>query len=90
MLPWINKQGLSQYVACFEQVVNGQFSILLPVDTVFTISNQDIGTHDSYSSIPDSTNFPIPYKDDFQSTFCNGAAFEKICVCETTSSLLEQ
>lgn len=47
---------------------DGLFQVVLPPDTVATITTLGGREHNSYGDIPDPTGFPIPYSDDFDST----------------------
>ena len=53
----------------YVQVKDGLFEVQLPPDTVATISTIKDRERASYGDVPDSSNFPIPYSDDFQSNF---------------------
>jgi galactosylceramidase len=46
---------------------DGTFTVFLPVDTVMTITTLTGQRKGSYSSIPPSAPFPVPYSDDFDS-----------------------
>ena len=46
---------------------DGVFSVSLPVDTVMTITTLTGQEKGSFSGIPPSAPFPIPYSDDFDS-----------------------
>jgi len=51
------------------QVVNNQFSILVPVGSMYTITTMTTGQKGGFDEIPlSSPSFPLSYSDDFQST----------------------
>ena len=49
------------------QIQNGQFSIDLEVDHVYTLSTLRGQSHASHQNIPESQIFPVPYYDNFDS-----------------------
>ncbi len=53
------------------QVVNSQFTLEIPVDSVFTLSTRDSIDIPDQGEIPAETPFPLPYYDDFQGDHFN-------------------
>lgn len=51
------------------QVVNNQFSIFVPVGSMYTVTTMTTGQKGGFDEIPlSSPSFPLSYSDDFQST----------------------
>lgn len=57
------------------QVVDGSFTITLPVDTVVTLSTLSGQQKGSPAYIPPSSPFPVPYSDNF-----NGVLHTDVCM----------
>ena len=52
--------------------MNDQFTVEVPVDTIITLTTLSGQIHGDYDSVPQSEEFPNPYKDSFEGKF-NGA-----------------
>ena len=72
----VDLMGMTSCVLAL-QVKEGLFEVVLPPDTVATISTIGGKEHSSYEGVPDSGNFPVPYSDNFESMWREGGRGER-------------
>jgi len=54
----------------FVKVVNGSFTLKLRANEVYTLTTVADGNKGSYDVPPNSSAFPVPYVETFESCFC--------------------
>jgi len=71
LLTAVTKSGL------FVKVVNGSFTLQLRANEVYTLTTVADGNKGSYGIPPNSSAFPVPYVETFESNF----SINTLCFC---------